>query len=116
MDLYHIWFNLKPGEQDAVFAEHFRRYMEHLQARGVIAGWRLTRRKLGLGPAALPEFHGWIETDGLAQLDAAFHLVSSRSGDGEILHQCVNSRVQDVMFALYRDFPDPNRVTGDERF
>jgi len=116
MDIYHGWFNLKPGESDAEFAEHFRRYMDHLKDQGHIARWRLTRRKLGLGPSFLPEFHMWVETEGLAQLDGAFRLVSARSGDGEILHHCVNSRVQDVTFALYRDFPDEWRVSGEERF
>jgi len=31
-------------------------------------------------------------------------------------HHCVNAMVQDVYFALYRDFPDPARVRGQERF
>jgi hypothetical protein len=28
----------------------------------------------------------------------------------------VNSKVQDIFFALYRDFPDANRVAGQEKF
>jgi len=34
----------------------------------------------------------------------------------ESLHQAVNSKVQDIYFALYRDFPDEMRVVGQEIF
>ena len=57
-----------------------------------------------------------LEFDGLAQLDRAFGSVSTRSGPVESFHHSVNSRVQDVFFALYRDFPDEQRVRGDEKF
>jgi len=116
VDLYHGWFNLKPGVGDAEFARHFATYMDHLKADGLIAGWRLTRRKLGLGPAFLPEFHVMIETAGLAQLDAAFAQVATRAGATETFHQAVNSRVTDLFFALYRDFPDSVRRYGEEKF
>jgi len=116
MDIYHGWFNLKDGVGDAEFAGHFAAYMQHLEAGGRIAGWRLTRRKLGLGPSFLPEFHVMIETTGLAQLDEAFAEVASRAGAVEGLHHAVNGRVRDVFFALYRDFPDAARRIGEERF
>ena len=116
MDLYHGWFNLKPGVGDAEFARHFDSYMGHLKQRGLVSSWRLTRRKLGLGPAFLPEFHMIIETDGLDQLDAAFAEVASRAGAVETFHQAVNSRVDDLFFALYRDFPDQVRRFGEEKF
>jgi hypothetical protein len=116
MDIYHGWFNLKEGVADGEFARAFAAYMEHLKEVGRIAGWRLTRRKLGLGPSFLPEFHMMIETTGLAQLDDAFAVVSSRAGAVEGLHHAVNSRVRDVFFALYRDFPDATRKFGEEKF
>jgi hypothetical protein len=116
MDIYHGWFNLKDGVADGEFARAFAAYMTHLKDAGRIAGWRLTRRKLGLGPSFLPEFHVMIETTGLAQLDEAFAAVSSRSGAVEGLHHAVNSRVRDVFFALYRDFPDATRQFGEEKF
>jgi hypothetical protein len=116
MDIYHGWFNLKDGVRDADFAERVRAYMEHLRGQGLIAGWRLTRRKLGLAPPFLREFHIMIETDGMAQLDAAFALVSERAEPVEGLHHAVNSAVQDLVFALYRDFPDSGRKLGEERF
>lgn len=116
MDIYHGWFDLKEGEADGEFARHLAAYMGNLKDAGRIAGWRLTRRKLGLGPSFLPEFHIMIETNGLAQLDDAFAAVASRSGAVEDLHHAVNSRVRDVFFALYRDFPDATRKFGEEKF
>jgi hypothetical protein len=116
VDIYHGWFNLKEGVSDAEFARHLAGYMTHLKDEGRIGGWRLTRRKLGLAPSFLPEFHIMIETNGLAQLDEAFAEVSTRAGAVETLHHAVNSRVRDVFFALYRDFPDPTRRFGEEKF
>jgi hypothetical protein len=116
VDLYHIWFDLKDGVSDAELAQHLATYMEHLKAGGKIAGWRLTRRKLGLSPPFLGDFHVMIEVEGLAQLDAAFGEVSTRAGVVESVHQAVNSRVRNATFALYRDFPDPGRRFGEEKF
>src|SRR6185295_3188217 len=116
MDLYHIWCDLKPGQRDVEFAEHVGRYLGKLKAEGLIAGFRVTRRKLGLGIAGLGEFHVAIETKDLAQLERAFQTVSTRADPVESLHHAVNSRVVNFQAALYRDFPDPQRRTGEEKF
>lgn len=116
MDLYHIWCDLKPGENDSAFAEAVHAYLGALQADALIADYRLTRRKLGLGLAELGEFHIEIAVEGLAQLDQAFGMVSARRDPIEGLHHAVNGKVVNAKFALYRDFPDPNRQTGEERF
>jgi len=116
MDLYHIWCNLRPDVSDLEFCENVDRYLAPLRETGLIAGHRLTRRKLGLGPSELGEFHIVIEVRDLAQLDAAFREVSSRTGTVEELHHAVNRVARDVKFALYRDFPDPHRERGGEKF
>ena len=116
MDLYHAWCNLKDGVKDTDFADRVHAYLGHLKEDGDIVGYRLTRRKLGLGPAHLTEFHIIIEIEGLAQLDRAFEKVASRADPAEGLHHAVNSLVTDVTFALYRDFPDAVRVRGEEKF
>ncbi|HEX3485730.1 MAG TPA: DUF6614 family protein [Micropepsaceae bacterium] len=116
MDIYHGWCDLKPGVKDTVFARGFAAYMDHLKERGAIANWRLTRRKLGLGPKELGEFHFMIETKNLAQLDEAFGLAASRREPVESVHHGVNSLVCNITFALYRDFPDAIRHEGDEKF
>ena len=116
MDVYHIWCNLKSGVSDLDFCENVDRYLSRLQESGQIAGHRVTRRKLGLGPAEFGEFHITIEVEDLAQLDAAFREVSTRNGAIEELHHAVNRVACDVKFALYRDFPDPGRERGGEKF
>lgn len=116
MDHYHAWCNLKEGVKDTEFADRVHAYLGHLKESDAIAGYRLTRRKLGLGPSNLPEFHIIIEVEGLAQLDKAFAHVATRADPAEGLHHAVNSLVTDAFFALYRDFPDPVRVRGEERF
>lgn len=115
-DLYHIWFDLRREVRDTELAEAVDAYLGKLKAEGRIAGWRLTRCKLGLAPDDMPEFHLMIEVTGLAQLDEAFRVVSERSEPVESFHHAVNSKVRNVKFALYRDFPDPWRATGEEKF
>lgn len=116
MDAYHIWCNLKPGVSDTEFATGVRAYFDRLKQQGHIAGYRITRCKLGLRPSQLREFHITIDVHDMVQLQAAFEDVSSRADPTESLHHAVNSKVEDVFFALYRDFPDDNRVTGQEKF
>jgi hypothetical protein len=116
MDIYHVWCDLKPGLGDLAFAQNIASYMEHLRQSGAIAGWRLTRRKLGLGLPELGEFHLMIEVRDLAQLEQAFAQVAARRDPTESRHFDVNSMVVNARFALYRDFPDSFRHRGEERF
>jgi hypothetical protein len=116
MDIYHIWCNLKPGVSDMEFVRNTRVYLGRLQQLGKLASYRITRCKLGLRPPTLTEFHLMLEFESLAQLDGAFSEVATRTDPVEQVHQAVNSLVTDLSFALYRDFPDPQRVEGQERF
>ena len=116
MDIYHVWCNLKPGQSDTAFSDRVGGYLRYLQEQGLIASWRLTRRKLGLAPREFGEFHIMIELDGLAQLDRTFERVGTRQDPVESLHFAVNSMVTDATFALYRDFPDAIRQRGEEKF
>lgn len=116
MDVYEIWFDLAPGQRDLEVVDAVHAYLGSLAADGRIAGYRITRRKLGLGIAGLGEFHVAIEVTGLAQLDDAFVAVSTRDAPVESLHHAVNSRVRNFQAALYRDFPDPHRQRGAEQF
>ena len=116
MNIYHVWCDLKPGVSDIAFSNSASKYLAHLHAKGMIESWRITRRKLGLAPSEFGEFHLMIEIKDLAQLDQAFDHVAERSEPTESFHFGVNSLVQNVRFALYRDFPDPQRQRGAERF
>jgi hypothetical protein len=116
MNLYHVWCDLKPGVGDLAFTEKAGAYLGHLKEQGLIEGFRVTRRKLGLGATGLGEFHVMIEVRDLAQLDRAFERVAGRREPVEGFHFGVNSLVTNATFALYRDFPDPVRHAGEERF
>ena len=116
MDLYEIWFDLKPGVRDMVLVEKLDAYMTHLKSRGLLEDHRLSRRKLGLGPSGQGEFHLTMAFRDLAQLDAAFQRVAARREPEESVHFGVNALVTNATFALYRDFPDQDRGRGQERF
>jgi hypothetical protein len=116
MDIYHIWCNLKPGIRDMDFVDDVRTYLNRLKDDAQLRTYRITRAKLGFSPPQLREFHITIEFDDLAHLQTAFNTVSSRTDPVESLHHAVNSKVQDIYFALYRDFPDATRSLGQEKF
>jgi hypothetical protein len=116
MDVYQISCDLKPGVRDHQFVAALDAYLGALKSSGKIEGWRLLRRKLGFGMPALGEFQILIETRDLAQLDAAFTAASTRNQPVEGAHHGVNSLVQNFQAALYRDYPDPHRQHGEERF
>jgi hypothetical protein len=116
MNIYHIFANLKSGVSDLDFVEAVRLYLGHLRADGLLESYRITRRKLGLGPKDLLEFHIMVEFQTMDQFDKAFGRVATRSEPVESFHFAVNSKVSEVKFALYRDFPDAERKAGEERF
>jgi hypothetical protein len=109
VNYYHAWFNLVDTSQDLEFCRHVERFLGHLKERGMIEGYSFARRKLGLGPPDLGEFHLAIEVKNLEQLDIAFEHAATRGPDVEPLHRDVFSAIKDVKFALYRDFPDSVR-------
>jgi len=113
MNYYHMWFNLKDQRPpaDLQFAGAVKAYLDYLKDAGRIEGWNLSRRKFGFSPPSLHEFHCVVWTRDLAQLDAAFGAVATRTGEVERLHMPVYSGVTDFCSALYRDFPDPERAT-----
>lgn len=106
---YHMWFNLKDSRGDMEFCANVHRYLGFLKEQGRIETYRITRRKFGFGPPDLGEFHVVVQTRDLAQLDHAFGLVATRTGEVERLHGPVYAAVKDFKAALYRDFPDPER-------
>lgn len=110
MDLYQIWVDLKETHKDLEFCENVERYLGTLREKGLIQGFRITRRKFGFGPPTIPEFNITIEVKNLAQLDEAFGLVATRANPIEDIHRAVYSMVDNFQSALYRDFPDPQRV------
>lgn len=106
MDVYQIWFELKPDTDESKFSEALTLFLDHLEGERTIETWRMLRCKLGLKPESLPEFLVLVETLDLAQLDKAFNVAAAREGLTDTLHFTANQMVQNVKFALYRDWPD----------
>lgn len=106
MDVYQIWFGLKPGTDEGKFAEALGLFLDHMEEARRIETWRMMRCKLGLRPEAFPEFVVLVETKDLAQLDRAFTAAAAREGLTDELHFTANAMVEGVKFALYRDWPD----------
>ena len=106
MDVYQIWFSLRPETDEREFSDAIQLFLNHLKQNSQIETWRLLRCKLGLRPEALDDFLLLIETKDLAQLDKAFQAAAAREGLTDQYHYSVNRMVQNVKFALYRDWPD----------
>lgn len=111
MNYYHLWCDLNRSTTDLGFVEAVRDYLGYLKDRGKIRAFHVTRRKFGFSPPEFGEFHIVVEIDDLAQLEEAFQIVAVRDGEIERLHARVYSAVCNLRTALYRDFPDPQRVT-----
>jgi len=116
MNIYQAFFSLKKGVTDMEFQRKLQTYMEYLTGQGHLHKWRLLRRKLGLGPKELGDWHLIMEFENLAALDLAFGHVATRTGEVERRHHDVNKMIESITFALYRDFPDPMRSEGGELF
>jgi hypothetical protein len=110
MNYLEIWCNLKDTSKDLEFANNIANYLNHLKENNLISDWKMTRRKFGFGPRELGEFNISIQAENLSQLDMAFSRVALRDEEIENLHYPVYSMAKDVLSALYRDFPDPERV------
>ncbi len=110
MNYLHIWADLRDSHKDLEFCAAVDAYLGNLKDHGLIEYFTLTRRKFGFGPSELGEFHIVVAARDLAQLDAAFGMVASRSGEIERLHIPVYAACSRTQAALYRDFPDPERA------
>lgn len=110
MDYYQIWVDLKDAHRDLEFAANVHKYLGHLQERGHLESFTLTRRKLGFGPSELGEFHVSIGLKDMAQLEGMFQYVATRVAPIEPLHRAVYGMVTNFAGALYRSFPDAVRA------
>lgn len=111
MNYYHAWVDLKESHKDLEFCSNVNAYLGYLKQHGLIEGHSISRRKFGFGPNELGEFHIVMFVRDLAQLEAAFGIVATRTGEIEDLHRKVYSSVVNLKSALYRDFPDPQRAS-----
>jgi hypothetical protein len=59
MNLYHCLIELRSDARALAFSQACAQWMEHLQAQGLITGWRLLRRKFGLASGPHTDYRGW---------------------------------------------------------
>src|ERR1700760_1855222 len=96
MDIYNAWFDLKPGVSDTEFSDRLTAYMDSLKNDGLMQGWRLTRRKLGVSAAPSADSDRMMKFPGRARLALALGGVGGRREPVESVHFGVNSLVQNV--------------------
>jgi hypothetical protein len=109
MNHFHIWCNLKVGQDDLQFCESVREFLSYLHERELIEGYYITRRKFVVTPPLLGDFQIVIEFDTIAQMNRAFDYVARGGEEVEAFHKPITSAVRNVSTALYRDYPEPRR-------
>ena len=108
MNLYHAMIDLKNDAQALAFAAAAEKWLGSLKNRGLIAEWRLFRRKLGLGSAQHGDLMLEIEVESFAQLDKVFReLAQSPDDDLSKLYERMHDMIGHADIALYRPYPDP---------
>jgi hypothetical protein len=109
MNLYHCQIELRPEARALAFAQACTHWMEHLQAQGLINGWRLLRRKFGLASGAHTDFILEIEIPGLATLDAAFSALAMADDEATRRYDQMHGMIARADVGLYRLYPDPTQ-------
>ena len=110
MTSYLCLIDLKSDARALAFAAALDAWLLLLRDDGCIGDWRLMRRKLNLAGDDFGDFLLEIHVRDLAQLDAAFHYLGRADGAARQLYDRMNQHVARVRYALYRPFPDPERV------
>jgi hypothetical protein len=107
MNLYHCMIELRPEARALSFSQACAHWMEHLQAQGLITGWRLLRRKFGLASGGHTDFLLEVELPGLAALDAAFSALASADDEATRRYDQLHGMIAHTEVGLYRPYPDP---------
>jgi len=109
MNHFHIWCNLKAGQNDLQFCERVQEFLSYLHEREMIEGYYITRRKFVISPPLLGEFQITVEFADTDQMNRAFDAVSAGGEEIAAFHKPLSDAVRNVSTALYRDFPEEKR-------
>jgi hypothetical protein len=107
MNLYHCMIELKSGAKALHFSAAVDQWMGHLADQGMIAGWRLFRRKFGLSSGQHSDFILEIEVDGMSQLEDTFRRLGQGGDMAERRYDQLHQMIGKVEIGLYRPYPDP---------
>lgn len=110
MNFYVCSIDLKDDAKALQFAHALEAWMELLKTRGVILDWRLLRRKLNLADKPYRDFMLEIAVKDLEQLDRAFRVSGQDDETVNTLYRNLHTLISHSDVALYRPFPDPERV------
>lgn len=110
MTVYLCMIDLKSEARALAFATALDGWMSLLRDEGRIESWRLMRRKLNLASDDFGDF--WLEVGvrDMAQLDAAFRFLGRGEDETMRRYDQMRQHIARVRYALYRPFPDPERV------
>ena len=107
MNLYHCLIELRPEARALAFSQACTHWMDHLQSRGLISGWRLLRRKFGLAAGAHTDFILEIEIPDLTTLDGAFSALATADDEAARRYDHLHGMIAQADTGLYRPYPDP---------
>jgi hypothetical protein len=109
MNLYHCMIELRSGAKALPFASAADQWLSGLRDKGVIAEWRLFRRKFGLGSSTHTDFILEIEVEDMGQLDEAFRVLSASDDDDTQQYELLHQMIESVDIGLYRPYPDASQ-------
>ena len=107
MNLYHCLIELRAEARALAFAQACSLWLAHLQAQGLITGWRLLRRKFGLASGQHTDFLLEIEIPGLATRDGAFSALADADAEAARRYDQMPGMIARSDIGLYRPYPDP---------
>jgi hypothetical protein len=109
MNLYHCMIELKTEARALAFSQACANWMGHLQAQGLITGWRLLRRKFGLSSGQHTDFLLEMEVPDLSALDAAFSALATAEDDATRRYDQMHCMIANAEVGLYRPYPDQSQ-------
>lgn len=109
MNLYHCMIELRPEARALAFAQACGQWLDHVQAEGLITGWRLMRRKFGLASGQHTDFLLEIQIPGLGMLDTAFVALALADEKATRHYDQMHGMIARADVGLYRPYPDPTQ-------
>lgn len=106
MNLYHCMIDLRPEAHALAFAKAASAWMDHLRAQGIVADWRLMRRKFGLASGPHSDFLLEIDIPGLHALDDAFAHLAHADETANQCYEQMHGMIAHAETGLYRPYPD----------
>ena len=102
----HGFFDLKEGQSEAVFAEAYRAFADHLIERQLITASRVMRRSPNDNYDSTPpqtKYYVSMDFVDLAQSEECWDYIESHEAASTQLHRAVYARIESYSFFLSED-------------